>query len=132
MVNSVRLREKQKRFCEHYAKSGDATKSAILAGYSKKTASEMGYENLNKPHIAEYLKKINEKATSDRIADMKEVKELWTSIIRFEKIGTDIKDVLKASEYIAKTNGAFLDRVENSGAIEIEIDIEEDDDYDDG
>ena len=33
----------------------------------------------------------------------------------------DLKDRLKASELIAKTNGAFIDRVEQSGSINLKV-----------
>lgn len=51
------LNHKQKLFVKFYLKTGNATLSAVKAGYSKKTAAEMGYENLRKPHIAQYLSK---------------------------------------------------------------------------
>lgn len=126
----MKLTVKQKKFADYYISSGNATESAIKAGYSKKTATETGYENLRKPHIARYIEERNKELASNRIADMQEVKELWTNILRGQKEGIEIKDILKASEYIAKTNGAFLDKVEHSGAIEINIDIEDEDDED--
>ncbi len=49
------LRPKQQRFIDEYLIDGNATRSAIAAGYSRKTAPFMGYENLNKPHIAEEI-----------------------------------------------------------------------------
>jgi len=52
-----KLTEKQKMFCKEYMIDLNATRAAIAAGYSEKTASEMGYENLNKPQIQEYLQK---------------------------------------------------------------------------
>jgi phage terminase small subunit len=45
------LRDKQIRFCEEYVKDFNATQAAIRAGYSKKTAHAMGWENLRKPEI---------------------------------------------------------------------------------
>ncbi|MCC0650821.1 terminase small subunit, partial [Clostridioides sp. ZZV15-6598] len=33
-----KLTEKQKRFCDYYIKTGNATEAAIKAGYSEKTA----------------------------------------------------------------------------------------------
>lgn len=119
-----KLTEKQKRFADYYIETGNASESAIRAGYSKKTACETGYENLRKPHIADYVKERNKELESPRIANMTEVKEFWTSFLRSDTI--DSKDRLKASEFIAKTNGAFLDRVEQTN-IDIVIDIEEDD-----
>jgi len=115
------LTVKQKKFCDYYIQTGNATESAIKAGYSKKTATETGYENLRKPHLAEYIAQRNKVLESDRIADMEEVKAFWTNTLRNED--NDYKDRLKASEYIAKTNGAFLDKVEQSGGLDIDIKV---------
>ena len=46
------LNEKQKRFVREYLVDLNATQAAVRAGYSIKTAKEIGYENLTKPHIA--------------------------------------------------------------------------------
>ena len=51
------LTEKQKRFCDEYLIDLNATQAAIRAGYSKETAGAIAGENLNKPIIAEYIKK---------------------------------------------------------------------------
>ena len=42
---------KQKRFIEEYLIDLNASAAAIRVGYSKKTAAEIGYENLRKPQI---------------------------------------------------------------------------------
>lgn len=39
---------KESRFVSYYAASGNASRSAILAGYKQR---QSGYENLTKPHI---------------------------------------------------------------------------------
>jgi phage terminase small subunit len=46
-----RLRPKQRRFVEEYPVDYNATQAAIRAGYSEKTAREIGAENLTKPLI---------------------------------------------------------------------------------
>ena len=51
----VKLTAKQKKFADGYILNGNATKSSIDAGYSKKTAQQMGAENLRKPVILEYI-----------------------------------------------------------------------------
>jgi phage terminase small subunit len=53
-----KLTDKQKRFCEEYVKDWNATRAAIAAGYSEKTAAVTGYENLKKPYIADYIEEI--------------------------------------------------------------------------
>lgn len=45
------LTPKQKRFVAEYLLDLNATAAAIRAGYSKKTAEVIGYENLRKPQI---------------------------------------------------------------------------------
>ena len=49
----MRLTAKQQRFVDEYLKDLNATRAAIRAGYSKKTATEIASENLTKPHIQE-------------------------------------------------------------------------------
>ena len=68
-----KLTEKQKRFCEEYLIDLNATQAAIRAGYSKKTAFSIGVENLKKPLVQEYLKKMMDdrsqrtEITADRV-----------------------------------------------------------------
>lgn len=49
---------KQQRFIEEYLVDGNATRSAIAAGYSKKTAYSIGEENLKKPEIKAEIERI--------------------------------------------------------------------------
>ena len=46
---------KQVRFVEEYLFDLNATQAAIRAGYSPKTAAEIGYENLKRPQIADAI-----------------------------------------------------------------------------
>lgn len=51
----ARLTEKQDAFCREYLKDLNATQAAIRAGYSEKTAKEIGCENLSKPNVQERI-----------------------------------------------------------------------------
>lgn len=53
----VKLTAKQALFVSEYLLDLNATQAAIRAGYSKKTAKEIGYENLTKLHIAAAISK---------------------------------------------------------------------------
>ena len=75
-----KLTLKQKKFTSEYIKTGNATKSAIKAGYSKKTAHSIGSENLKKPEIQ---------------ADIQS---------EAEKLGIDAKYVLSGFKEIAEFN----------------------------
>jgi phage terminase small subunit len=49
------LTRKQQVFIAEYLRDFNATRSAIAAGYSKKTAYSIGQENLNKPDIKQVI-----------------------------------------------------------------------------
>ena len=51
----AKLTPKQNRFVEEYLIDLNATKSASRAGYSEKTARQIGSENLSKPAIQEAI-----------------------------------------------------------------------------
>lgn len=59
------LKGKQARFVEEYLKDLNATQAAIRAGYSEKTARQVGAENLTKPVIAAAIEEAS-KARSER------------------------------------------------------------------
>jgi phage terminase small subunit len=50
-----KLTVKQRLFVREYLVDLNATQAAIRAGYSKKTASVIGYENLSKPYIVQAI-----------------------------------------------------------------------------
>ena len=50
------LTGKQQAFVDEYLKTRNATKAALAAGYSPKTAYSIGSENLKKPEISEAIR----------------------------------------------------------------------------
>ena len=52
----AKLTDKQEKFCYEYVLHLNATKAAINAGYSEKTAFIIGSENLRKPYIKERIR----------------------------------------------------------------------------
>lgn len=59
------LTAKQQRFVQEYMVDLNATQAAIRAGYSKKTAGQVGFENLRKPEIQKAIE-AGQKARSKR------------------------------------------------------------------
>ena len=90
----MKLTPKQKKFADEYIKTGNATQSAIEAGYSKKTARSVGSENLTKPDISEYIAKRLEKIDKEKIAEQKEILEFMTRVMRRQET-EQITNVLK-------------------------------------
>lgn len=144
-VSSItkKLTLKQQRFVDEYIISGNATQAAIKAGYSKKTANRIATENLSKPVIKTAIDKRNAEIQSEKTMDMQEVMELLASIARGEtteetvtnkgdviETATRNSDKLKALELIGKRFGAWNDKKEISGNLDIEIGMGDYDDED--
>lgn len=114
----AKLSIKQQKFCDYYIASGNAEESAKKAGYNARGNTTKLLQNTS---IKEYLKEKTAKLDKRRTATMEEVHEFWYATMLNEEVAH--KDRLKASEYIAKTHGAFLDRVELSGGVELKTDV---------
>jgi len=80
------LTEQQKRFIEYFSQTGNATQSAIKAGYSEKTAEQQGYELKNKLSIEidDATKKLMSSAVPMAIDKLK-------SLISEDKISPSVK-----------------------------------------
>lgn len=63
-MSGEKLTPKQQRFVDEYLIDLNATQAAIRAGYSEKTAKEIGCENLSKPHIAAEIEKARQKTAN--------------------------------------------------------------------
>lgn len=60
VLENAELTEKQRLFCVYYVKSFNATKSAIKAGYSRKTAEQIGYQLLQKTSVKSEIQKLKQ------------------------------------------------------------------------
>ena len=98
---------RQQRFVAAY--NGNATEAAIQAGYSPRTARSMGQENLTKPDIQKAIQNREGKRTESSIMTRHERQEFWTSIARDPE--ADVRDRMRASELLGRSEGDFLDRV---------------------
>lgn len=145
----AKMTEKQKRFCDEYLISLNATQAAIKAGYSKKTANRIGTENLSKLVIKEYIDARMAEKEKELIADQDEVLKYLTSVLRGESTSEEIviegcgdgyseartmvknpseKDKLKAAELLGKRYGLYTDKVENDIDMDLNISIDYGDD----
>lgn len=109
------LTEKQRKFVEAF--TGNATDAARKAGYkgSDGVLAQVGSENLRKPEIAAALKERSQKATAALIANRQARQEFWTKSMN--DVGADLRDRLRASELLGKSEADFIERHEHSGAV---------------
>jgi len=72
-----KLTEKQKKFCEEYLIDLNATKAAVRAGYSKKTANTIAAQNLAKLSVQKYISELQrEQSERTRITADQVLEEL--------------------------------------------------------
>lgn len=144
-----KLTAKQKRFCDEYLIDMNITQAAIRAGYSKKTAYAIGQENLKKPTLKEYIEKRMAEKEAELVADQAEVMKYLTSVLRgkseseivvIEGVGEgcseartmrkapDEKERLKAAELLGKAHQIFVDKVEQTVDMDLNITVDYGDD----
>lgn len=104
---SEKLTVKQKKFCEYYIQTGNATDSARKAGYSQRSAQAIGVENLSKPMIKQYINERMKPMEDKLIADSNEVMEFFTASMRGnvkDQFGLDpsLSDRISAAKELAK------------------------------
>ena len=136
---------KQEKFCIEYAKSGNARQAYKDAGYSvrnDRTADANACRLLTNANVKERLAELAEEAKNDSIADITEMQQKLTSIIRQEaeeevivviskgdfvqeaKTLTkkpSLKEVISAIQQLGKMQGAYDDSVRLSGNVGVVI-----------
>lgn len=80
----MELTPKQKAFADYYLETGNATEAAKRAGYSENSAKQIGTENLSKPSISQYIAERQKQLEDKRIADISEVLQFFTAVMRGE------------------------------------------------
>ncbi len=97
------LNDRQQKFCEFFAKSGNATQAYKDAGYTPKSeeaAAVSASKLLRNAKVADEIAKISKNTRSEAIADITEVKEYWTKVMRSAEEEHPYR--LKASELLVK------------------------------
>lgn len=60
-ARAPKLTAQQHRFCEEYIKDLDGKNAAIRAGYSQRTAEQIAYQLLQKPHVLARVAELQDK-----------------------------------------------------------------------
>ena len=144
------MTEKQKRFCDEYLVDLNGTRAYKAAYPSVKndnTAAASASELLRNPKVREYLDEQLEQLHNARTADVQEVMEYLTAVLRGESSASvvvvegigdgcstakvmskppDEKERLKAAELLGKRFGLFTDKLNVEGAVPVVICGEDD------
>lgn len=103
----MKLNPKQQRFCEEYLIDMNAKAAAIRAGYSKKTAKEMGYENLTKPHLQDYITELQNKIQSQTNITIVDTVKFIKEVSDQARDGEDLSNALKGADMLMKHLGGY-------------------------
>lgn len=144
----MKLTPRQNLFCLEYAASGNATEAYRKAGYQVNTEGAMranAARLLTKANIQERLREIAQEVATPKIANIQEIQEFLTKVMRQEQpeeeiviVGSSdwrqaeiqekkpsVATAIKAAETLAKIQGAFKTDVNITGALPVIISGEE-------
>ena len=107
------LRPKQERFIEEYLKDLNAIQAAIRAGYSAKTASAIGEENLRKPEISAAVSEARAKRSKETKIEAAWVLRRLRAEARNRGPGATPSARVKALEILCRHLGLFADETVN-------------------
>ena len=141
----LKLTIKQKKFADEYIRLGNSTQAAINAGYSQKTARQIGADNLSKAYIREYINEKMQALDAEKTMQIKEIMEELTSIargeIKEERLDKDGKivetrplfaDRLKAMDMLGKRYGMWNGMAQEAASQTVIIDDMTDGEDDEG
>lgn len=146
MGGEKKLTAKQEMFCREYMVDLNATQAAIRAGYSEKTARQLGNETLSKPYIrtriedlkGERMKKADISAewvldNLQKIVSMSTKSEpvmKWDysqkQLVETGEYAYDSQGANRALELIGKHLGMFTDKLKLEGKVEVGVKIVDD------
>ena len=131
------LTDKQRAFCLHYCTHWNATKAALQAGYSEKTANEQGSQNLAKLSVQAYIKHLqSDIARAAGVSALRnlvelskiaytnptDIRESWEQLKDWESIPDDVRagiaEVVTVSKVLRRVGGGDESEDENSGLVQ--------------
>lgn len=143
---------RQQKFVEEYVASGNATQSAIKAGYSEKTAYSQGQRLLKNVEVSQAIQKRTKEYFDELSMSVEEALAITASIARGEPqqsyfkqvdkiagtveienerlVTPSVEDRQRSLDHIFKVAGAFLDKkeVDLNAAVIFMDDVPRDDD----
>jgi len=116
---SVELTDQQLRFVEAY--EGNIQSAAQAAGLSYDYARRL----ITKGHIARAIKERQAERIRPNILTREQRQEWWSKVVQDQ--AEDMKNRLKASELLGKSEADFTDKIQHAGAVGIIVEVSIDD-----
>lgn len=112
----AKLTSKQQRFVDEYLIDLNATQSAIRAGYSPKTAKEIGAENLTKPNISAAIEQAQQERQKRTLVTQDDVIRGLLTEAEWQGEGTSHSARVSAWAHLGKHLGMFTDKVDHTSS----------------
>jgi len=123
-----KLNQRQRKFVLEYMRTGNGGQSAIVAGYTKKAADPTASRLLRNVKIQDALISLRETNEKSSILTVQQLREWWSAVINgtvkdvvtvgdmsLESEPT-LKDKLKASDLLGKSQGAFIEKIDHTSS----------------
>lgn len=104
------LTGRQKKFAEYYHECGNIVQSALKAGYSENYANARAHELLENVGVAAYIRKLAEKAQTERIMTARERQVLLSDMAKDSE--NDTADRIRAIDTLNKMTGEYTVKVD--------------------
>lgn len=108
-----KLNRREQTIINYKMNGGNMKKAMIDAGYSETYADKNSKYLLG--IIGEQIKEEQEEIKSKQIKSVEEIQEWWAEMM--ENTSAKDADRIKCSELLAKSQGAFIDKVELNGSV---------------
>lgn len=144
----TKLTEKMKKLADRWLELDNLADAHYAAGYSPKasrnTAKNNAFRILQRTEVKEYIDKRLKELADERIADVAEVMEFLTSVLRgqqteevvvvlgsrdfaeAEKVNKEVgqRERIKAAELLGRRYGMFTDKVDMNADMNINIQVD--------
>lgn len=111
MPKSDKLTTKQALFVQEYIIDFNASRAALDAKYSKKTASAIGVENLRKPLIQQAIQKVLKNRADRTNITQDDTLKMVKDIADIDHRDYEEKRTTKGIEMLCRCQGMFTDNV---------------------
>ncbi len=108
-----KLNRREQTVINYKANGGNMKQAMIDAGYSETYADKNSRYLLG--IIGQQIKDEQDTIKSTKIKSVEEIQEWWAKVMDNEE--ADLKNRIRCSENLAKSQGAFVDKVEFSGKL---------------
>ena len=112
----AKLTPKQQRFVDEYLIDLNATQAAIRAGYSPKTAQQMGAENLSKPVIAEAIELAKTERSERTLVTQDDVIRGLLTEAEWQGEGSSHSARVSAWAHLGKHLNMFTDKIDHTSS----------------